>query len=114
MNTTRGCGLRTTDDGWSIPIGSSPLATLDEEVELLFSNPLHEYLTEYDFAQHTVNRPKQHPMSQSERIPPAAAHRMDPGNGTHPGRTQTQAPRARGVTVGTLNKEGTSPEGKGS
>eukprot|EP00962_Isochrysis_galbana_P059308 scaffold32821_cov112-Isochrysis_galbana.AAC.2 len=46
----------------------SPLATLDEEAELFFSDTLHDYLIEYDLAQYTVNRPKQNPITQTERI----------------------------------------------
>eukprot|EP00962_Isochrysis_galbana_P014498 scaffold4147_cov114-Isochrysis_galbana.AAC.8 len=47
----------------------SPLATLDEEAELLFSDTLHDHLTEYDLAQYTVNRPpQQNPTTQTERI----------------------------------------------
>jgi len=46
----------------------SPLATLDEEAELLFSDPLHDHLVEYDLAQYTIHRPRQHPTTQTERI----------------------------------------------
>ena len=46
----------------------SPLATLDEEAELLFSDPLHDHLVEYDLTQYTIHRPRQHPTTQTERI----------------------------------------------
>eukprot|EP00962_Isochrysis_galbana_P024909 scaffold7676_cov138-Isochrysis_galbana.AAC.3 len=46
----------------------SPLATLDEEAELLFSDVLHNHLTEYDLTQYTANRTQQKPTTQSDRI----------------------------------------------
>eukprot|EP00962_Isochrysis_galbana_P022941 scaffold6880_cov110-Isochrysis_galbana.AAC.5 len=66
----------------------SPLATLDEEAELLFSNTLHDHLTEYeyeyDLAQYTVNRPQQNPITHnSNRTHPPRTHRMEPRSGTN-------------------------------
>eukprot|EP00962_Isochrysis_galbana_P037464 scaffold13114_cov143-Isochrysis_galbana.AAC.3 len=46
----------------------SPLATLNEEAELLFSDTLHNHLTEYDLTQYTAKRAQQKPTTQSDRI----------------------------------------------
>eukprot|EP00962_Isochrysis_galbana_P048415 scaffold20180_cov116-Isochrysis_galbana.AAC.1 len=47
---------------------STPLATLGEEAELLFSDAFHDHLTEYNLAQYTVHRPRQNSATQTERI----------------------------------------------
>ena len=46
----------------------SPLATLDEEAELLFSDELHNHLIECDLTQYTAKRTQQKPTTQSDRI----------------------------------------------
>eukprot|EP00962_Isochrysis_galbana_P008039 scaffold2188_cov102-Isochrysis_galbana.AAC.9 len=79
---------------------------------LLFSDTLHDYLTEYDLAhtrtihsQQTTTTTKPH---NSNRTHPPTTHRMDPGSGTNSKWTQAQSPR--GVTVGTnLNKRALPP-----
>eukprot|EP00962_Isochrysis_galbana_P016697 scaffold4780_cov120-Isochrysis_galbana.AAC.2 len=91
----------------------SPLATLDEEAELLFSDTLHDHLTEHDLAQYTVNRPQQNPTTQTERIRQRHTEWIPEA-----GPTPTQEKHRRKRPVGPWGhsgnlKEGTSSEGKG-
>eukprot|EP00962_Isochrysis_galbana_P034953 scaffold11917_cov128-Isochrysis_galbana.AAC.1 len=70
----------------------SPLATLDEEAQLLFSDPFHDHLTEYDLAQYTIHRPH-------DKIPPLkqSASANDTRSGSrkrdNSRQSQTQTPR---------------------
>lgn len=47
----------------------SPLARIDEdkEAEIHFTNPLHDFLIEYDLTQNTINRPQQTTTSQIDK-----------------------------------------------
>eukprot|EP00962_Isochrysis_galbana_P024952 scaffold7688_cov130-Isochrysis_galbana.AAC.3 len=89
----------------------SPLATLGEEAELLFSDALHNHLIEYDLTQYTAKRTQQKPTTQSDRIRqrhtewvPEAGWRDQPKYDT-----DANAPWGHSGNL----KKGTSPEGKG-
>eukprot|EP00962_Isochrysis_galbana_P023142 scaffold6956_cov131-Isochrysis_galbana.AAC.5 len=68
----------------------SPLATLDEEAELLFSDAFHDHLTEYDLAQYTHSPQTKTKPHHSNRTHPPTTHRMDPGSGTNSRQSQAQ------------------------
>eukprot|EP00962_Isochrysis_galbana_P006423 scaffold1732_cov117-Isochrysis_galbana.AAC.5 len=92
----------------------SPLATLDKEAELLFSDTLHDHLTEYDLlAQYTVNSQQTTTKPHNPKPKPNASANDTP-NGSQ---KRDQLKKDTGAIApwghsGSL-KEGTSPEGKG-
>jgi hypothetical protein len=46
----------------------APLATLGDEAELIFSDPLYDYLIEFNLERYTINRPKTEQQSTVQAI----------------------------------------------
>jgi hypothetical protein len=59
----------------------SPLATLGEEAELIFADPLYDYLVKFNLERYTVNRPKTEQQSTINRSGYVQAIRKEYQNG---------------------------------